>query len=246
MNSKKVALVTGGARGIGRAIALELIQNDFDIIIFDKFFPEDFNSFIESVKEYNAEIFYKSVDITDSKISDEAVDEAYIKFGRIDVLVNNAGITKDKLLMRMTEEDWDAVLNVNLKGAFVTTKAVTKYMIRQKFGKIVNVSSVVGVMGNAGQSNYSASKAGLIGFTKSIAKELAGRGITSNAIAPGYVETDMTDHLSEEQKNAFLQVIPLKRGCKPQEVAGLVAFLASDKANYITGQVIAIDGGMTM
>lgn len=246
MLKDKVAVITGGARGIGRSIAVEFLSNHSDIVILDKFFPEDFNTWLEEMKAYNRKIVHKSVDITDTKATDLVFEEIFNELGKIDVLVNNAGITRDKLLLRMTDEDWDLVLAVNLKGAFITTRSVSKYMIKQKSGKIINISSVVGIMGNAGQANYSASKAGLIGLTKSVAKELGGRNITVNAVAPGYVETDMTGHLNEEQKKAFLQIIPLKRGCKPDEIAGTVAFLASDKANYITGQVIAIDGGMTM
>jgi len=246
MLKDKIAVITGGARGIGRSIAVEFLNNHADIVILDKFFPEDFNNWLEEMKVHNRKIVYKAVDITDTKATDAVFDEVFAETGKIDILVNNAGITRDKLLLRMTDEDWDLVLAVNLKGAFVTTRSVAKFMIKQKSGKIINISSVVGIMGNAGQANYSASKAGLIGLTKSVAKELGGRNITVNAVAPGYVETDMTGHLNEDQKKAFLQIIPLKRGCKPHEIAGTVAFLASEKANYITGQVIAIDGGMTM
>jgi len=245
MLKDKVAIITGGARGIGRAIATEFIKNRAKVVVFDKFFPEDFEQYKNSVTGFG-EITAKSVDITDFKATESAVDDILNEFGKVDILVNNAGITRDKLLLRMTEEDWDAVIAVNLKGAFNTTRAVARGMIKQKNGKIINISSVVGVMGNAGQANYSASKAGLIGFTKSVAKELAGRNITVNSVAPGFVITDMTAQLKEDQKKALLEIIPLKRGSQPEEVAGIVAFLASEKANYITGQVICVDGGMTM
>ena len=245
MLKDKVTIITGGARGIGRAIATEFLKNGAKVVVFDKFFPGDFEQYMDSVKEYG-NVTAKSVDITDFRATETAVDEILNEFGKVDILVNNAGITRDKLLLRMTEEDWDAVIAVNLKGAFNTTRAAAKGMIKQKSGKIINISSVVGVMGNAGQANYSASKAGLIGFTKSVAKELAGRNITVNSVAPGFVITDMTAQLNEEQKKALLELIPLKRGSQPEEVAGIVAFLASEKANYITGQVICVDGGMTM
>ena len=187
-----------------------------------------------------------TVDITSTESADKAVEEMHAAFGSLDVLVNNAGITRDKLMLRMTDDDWDRVLTVNLKGAFILTRAAARIMMRQRSGKIVNISSVVGVMGNAGQANYAASKAGLIGLTKSTAKEFASRGITVNAVAPGYVETEMTHVLSEEQRNAFLSVIPLRRGCSPEEVADTITFLSSSRANYITGQVINVDGGMIM
>lgn len=245
MLKDKVSVITGGARGIGRAIASEFLKDGANVVIIDKFFPEDFEDYKNSVRG-EGKLSSKSVDITDFKATESTIDEIVKEFGRVDVLVNNAGITRDKLLLRMTEEDWDAVIAVNLKGAFITTSAVSKAMIKQKSGKIINISSVVGVIGNAGQSNYAASKAGLIGFTKSVAKELAGRNITVNSVAPGFVVTNMTDKLNEEQQKALLDLIPLKRGSQPEEIAGIVAFLASEKANYITGQVICVDGGMTM
>ncbi len=245
MLKDKVSVITGGARGIGRAIASEFLKDGANVVIIDKFFPEDFEDYKNSVIG-EGKLSSKSVDITDFKATESTIDEIVKEFGRVDVLVNNAGITRDKLLLRMTEEDWDAVIAVNLKGAFNTTRAVSKAMIKQKSGKIINISSVVGVIGNAGQSNYAASKAGLIGFTKSVAKELAGRNITVNSVAPGFVVTNMTDKLNEEQQKALLDLIPLKRGSQPEEIAGIVAFLASEKANYITGQVICVDGGMTM
>lgn len=242
----KTAIVTGGARGIGRAIATEFLKEGCDIAIFDKFFPPDFENYMSESASFGRKIISKSVDITSTNDTQKACDEVAADFRHVDILVNNAGITRDKLLMRMTEEDWDAVLSVNLKGAFNMMKALARIMAKQHYGRIVNISSVVGLMGNAGQANYAASKAGLIGLSKSIAKELAGRNITVNCVAPGYVETEMTHQLTEEQKNAFLNIIPLKRGCKPEEVAGVVAFLASDKAAYITGQVLPFDGGMVM
>ena len=242
----KIAIVTGGGRGIGRAIVTEFINEGADVIIFDRVFPEDINNYVAEQEVKGRKVALKTVDITKTNDVQNLCDEVAKEFGKIDILVNNAGITRDKLMIRMSEEDWDAVLNVNLKGAFNTTKAVSRIMAKQRSGKIVNISSVVGVMGNAGQTNYAASKAGLIGLTKSVAKEFAGRNITVNAVAPGFVETEMTALLTEEQKNAFLSIIPLKRPSKPEEVAGVVAFLASEKAGYITGQVLCIDGGMVM
>lgn len=242
----KIAIVTGGGRGIGRAIVTEFVDEGANVIIFDKVFPDDINSYVEEQSSKGRKVVLKTVDITKTNDVQILFDEVTKEFGKIDILVNNAGITRDKLMLRMSEEDWDAVINVNLKGAFNTIKAVSRIMAKQRYGKIINISSVVGVMGNAGQTNYSASKAGLIGLTKSVAKEFAGRNINVNAVAPGYVETEMTAQLTEEQKNAFLNIIPLKRPSKPVEIAGVVAFLSSEKANYITGQVICIDGGMVM
>jgi 3-oxoacyl-[acyl-carrier protein] reductase len=242
----KIAIVTGGGRGIGRAIVTEFINEGADVIIFDKVFPDDINSYVSEQTAKGRKVALKSVDVTKTNDVQNVCDEVVKEFGKIDVLVNNAGITRDKLMIRMSEEDWDAVINVNLKGAFNAIKAVSRVMAKQRSGKIVNISSVVGVMGNAGQTNYSASKAGLIGLTKSVAKEFAGRSINVNAVAPGYVETEMTALLTEEQKNAFINIIPLKRASKPEEIAGVVAFLSSEKADYITGQVLCIDGGMVM
>jgi 3-oxoacyl-[acyl-carrier protein] reductase len=248
MNSfkNKTAVITGGGRGIGRAITTEFLNEGATVIVYDKVFPDDFQDYCKIMEKEGKRVSGKVVDVTETDLVQKTIDETASEFGRIDILVNNAGITRDRLLLRMTEEDWDVVLKVNLKGCFNTIKAVARIMAKQREGKIINISSVVGVMGNAGQANYAASKAGLIGLTKSIAKELAGRNVTVNAVAPGYVDTEMTHQLSEEQKKAFLDLIPLKRPSKPEEIAGVVSFLASEKANYITGQVLIVDGGMVM
>jgi 3-oxoacyl-[acyl-carrier protein] reductase len=242
----KIAVITGGARGIGRAIATEFLNEGAVVIVLDKFYPDDFTPYTEELTQRGMKITSRTLDITDTKSTEQLFEEIAKEFGRIDILVNNAGVTRDKLLIRMTEEDWDAVLSVNLKGAFNTTRVVSKIMARQRYGKIVNISSIVGIRGNAGQANYAASKAGLIGLSKSIAKELAGRNVCVNCVAPGYVETDMTAQLTQEQKDAFLNEIPMKRGSKPEEIAGVVTFLASDRSDYITGQVLAVDGGISM
>ena len=244
--SKKIALVTGASRGIGKEIALELAKEGYDIAF-------SFNSnkeMAEIVKHEIEEIGSKAVAIKADVSSKEDVDNMIKligeELGTVDVLVNNAGITKDNLLIRMSEEDWDDVITVNLKSAFLTTKAVARSMMKKRYGKIINLSSVVGIMGNAGQANYSASKAGLIGLTKSTAKELAGRGIRVNAIAPGFVSTDMTNALSDEVKETMLKAIPLGYFASTKEISDLVVFLASEKSDYITGQVIEIDGGMNI
>jgi 3-oxoacyl-[acyl-carrier protein] reductase len=242
----QVAIVTGGARGIGRAIVAELVRDGAHVVVLDRSYPDDFPAFVTGLAEHRRTIKDISVDITDTAAVEKVCTAVAEEFGRIDILVNNAGITRDRLLPRMTEEEWDAVLAVNLKGAFNTMRIVARTMLRQRRGKIVSISSVVGLIGNAGQANYAASKAGLFGLTKSVAKELASRGINVNCVAPGFVETEMTATLHDDQRVALLNQIPFRRTSRPEEIAGIVAFLASDKAAYITGQVIAVDGGMTM
>jgi 3-oxoacyl-[acyl-carrier protein] reductase len=241
-----VAIVTGGARGIGRAIAAELLRDGATVVILDRVYPEDFEGWAAPLRTGGRVLATKTVDITNTAEVEKICEEVAAEFGQIDLLVNNAGITRDRILPRMSEQEWDAVLAVNLKGAFNTIRVVARTMMRQRRGRIVNIGSVVGLIGNVGQANYAASKAGLFGLTKSVAKELAGRNITVNCVAPGFVETEMTAVLSEEQRSQLLALVPLKRTSRPEEIAGIVAFLASEKAAYITGQVIAVDGGMTM
>jgi len=240
----KTVVVTGSSRGIGRSIAEKFAVLGANVVIngTSKTIFETEKEFAE--KGYSVKAFEGDISIAEN--AKALIDFAVETFGTVDVLVNNAGITRDKLLVRMSDEEWDAVLDVNLKSAFLCTKAVTRIMMKQRRGVIINISSVVGVTGNAGQANYAASKAGLIGFTKSVAKELGSWGITCNAVAPGFIETDMTGHLSDEIKEKFLAAIPLRRAGTPSEVADAVCFLSSDSAKYITGQVIHIDGGMVM
>ncbi|AGC68151.1 3-oxoacyl-[acyl-carrier-protein] reductase FabG [Thermoclostridium stercorarium subsp. stercorarium DSM 8532] len=240
----KTVVVTGSSRGIGKAIAEKFAALGANVVI---------NGTSKSVFDTERELVEKGYsvkafegDISDPGNAKALIDFAVETFGTIDVLVNNAGITRDKLLVRMNDEDWDTVIDVNLKSAYLCTKAATKIMMRKRQGKIINISSVVGITGNAGQTNYAASKAGLIGFTKAVAKEMGSWGITCNAVAPGFIETDMTSGLSNEIREKFLAAIPLRRAGTPSEVADAVVFLASDMARYITGQVINIDGGMVM
>lgn len=242
----KVALITGGSRGIGRAVCLELAEGGADIALCYAGNESAANETTEACRALGARVLALRCDVTDASAVKEMVAAAVKEFGRIDILINNAGITRDGLLMTMPESDFDAVMNTNLKGAFLCTKAVSRQMIRQRYGRIVNLSSVVGLHGNAGQANYAASKAGIIGLTKSAAKELASRGITVNAIAPGYIATDMTAVLPDEVTEKVLAGIPAARLGEAQEVAKAVAFLASDAAAYITGQVLPVDGGMGM
>lgn len=247
MNLKdKIALVTGGSRGIGREIALKLSKEGSHIAFFYTSNEEKAREVVKELESNGVKAMALKVDVSVESEVVEAVKLVEKDFGTIDILVNNAGITRDNLLIRMSEKDWEDVLDINLKGAFLTTKAVVRKMMKKRYGKIINISSIVGVKGNIGQSNYSASKAGIIGFTKSMAQELAARGIRVNAIAPGFIETDMTDVLSSDVKEEMLKNIPLGALGKPEDIANLVVFLASSKADYITGQVINIDGGMVM
>ena len=246
MEERKIVFVTGASRGIGKEVALKYAENGYDVIINYVSDKTDVEALEKEFKEKGADSLILKADVSNPEEVQNVVDKAIEKFGKIDVLVNNAGITRDNLLMRMSEEEFDKVLEINLKGTFLVTKAVTKYMMKKRSGSIINLSSVVGVAGNAGQCNYSASKAGIIGFTKSIAKELASRNIRANAVAPGFIETDMTDVLKEEVKENIHNQIPLKRMGKAKEVAELIYFLGSENSSYITGQVINIDGGMVM
>ena len=247
MSEKRVALITGGTRGIGKAIAKRFAKEGYNLVINYVSDKTDLEKIEEEIKqEKQIEITFIKTDVTNLRDCESMVKKAIEKNEKIDVLVNNAGITKDNLLMRMSEEDFDKVIDVNLKGTFNITKNVIPYMMKQRKGKIVNISSVVGVSGNAGQCNYSASKAGIIGFTKSIAKELASRNILANAIAPGFIETDMTSVLTETVKENINSQIPLKKMGTADEVANAVYFLASEENTYITGQVLNVDGGMLM
>jgi len=242
----KIALVTGGTRGIGKAVVLELAEAGAAVAFTYRSLKESADAIVAELRGKGGRAAGYQSDAADFAQANDIVQKVVQEFGRIDILINNAGITKDGLLMRMSEHDWDAVIDTNLKGVFNFTKAVCRQMMGQQAGKIINISSVVGLIGNAGQANYAASKAGVIGFTKSVAKELASRNIQANVVAPGFVETDMTGKLNEKQKEAILAMIPLKRIAKPEEVAGVVRFLASSDADYITGQVFCVDGGMVM
>ncbi len=242
----KTAIVTGGARGIGRAIALTLAAAGANIVINYSSSSKAADEVVNEAKKLGVSALSLKADVSKNEEIENLVKQVLNDFGSIDILVNNAGITRDNLLIRMSEKDFMDVIDINLKGAFICTKHVAKVMIKQRSGKIINIASVVGVMGNAGQSNYSASKAGLIGFTKSIAKEIASRGINVNAVAPGYIQTDMTASLPDKVKEEFINGIPLKRAGLPQDVANAVLFLSSEYSDYITGQVIHIDGGMVM
>jgi 3-oxoacyl-[acyl-carrier protein] reductase len=242
----KVALVTGGSRGIGRSIVLHLAQSGADVAFTYRSRVEEANALVAELQTMGRKAAAFQSNAADTAQSNDVVQNVVKDFGRLDILVNNAGITKDGLLMRMSEQDWDDVITTNLKSVFNFTKAACRQMMSQQSGKIVNISSVVGVVGNPGQSNYVASKAGVIGFTKSIAKELASRNVQVNAIAPGFIETEMTEKLNEKQKEGILTMIPQKRIAKPEEVSAVVCFLASSDSNYITGQTINVDGGMAM
>ena len=242
----KCAIVTGAAKGIGKAIALKLASLGANIVLNYRSSEEKAIETENEIKAFGVEVLRVKGDISNISDVENLIKSAKEKFGKIDIMVNNAGITKDTLILRMKEEDFNSVIDVNLKGVFNCLKTITPVMVKQREGKIINLSSVVGIAGNAGQVNYAASKAGVIGMTKSLAKEIGARGITVNAVAPGFIETDMTEVLGEKFKEETKKAIPLKRLGKPEDVANVVAFLASEDANYITGQVIQVDGGMVM
>lgn len=243
--NKKVAVITGASQGIGEAIAFELAKEQARVVLVDVQ-KEKLDSVAAGIEAAGGEAAGFCVDVSSFDQVQKAVGDILDSHNKIDILINNAGITRDTLFMRMKEEEWDAVLTVNLKGVFNFCKAVIRHMIGNRCGRIVNISSVVGLMGNVGQTNYSASKAGVVGLTKSLAREVAQRGITVNAVAPGYIATAMTDALSDSVKQAFLEIIPMKRFGTPEEVAHAVKFLVSDEAAYITGQVVSINGGLLM
>lgn len=246
MADKKSALVTGGSRGIGRAIALELASQGMNVAVNYAGSEAKANQVVEEIKAAGGNAIAIQANVGNMEEVQGMIKEVISEFGSLEVLVNNAGITRDNLLMRMKEQEWDDVINTNLKGVFNCTKSVTRQMMKQRYGRIINLASVVGVAGNAGQANYVAAKAGVIGLTKTTAKELASRNITVNALAPGFIETDMTDELSEEVKSGMKGQIPLGRLGAAEDIAKAVKFLASDDANYITGQTLHIDGGMVM
>ncbi len=241
----KVALVTGSGRGIGREIALAFAQEGADVVIWDVN-AVDAEKTARDIESLGRKTLSGQVDVTNSTQVEESINKILDKFGKIDILVNNAGITRDNLLMRMSEADWDLVIKVNLKGTFNCTKAVTRPMLKARGGKIINIASIIGIMGNAGQANYAASKAGIIALTKTTAKELASRNITANAVAPGFIDTEMTQKLSEETRAKMLELVPLARMGLPKDIANVCLFLASSDAGYITGQTIVVDGGMVM
>ncbi|MCQ4795462.1 3-oxoacyl-[acyl-carrier-protein] reductase [Anaerofustis stercorihominis] len=243
---RKTAVVTGAGRGIGRAIAIALAKDGYNVVINYNGSGEKAEKVAIECREYGMNAITVKANVSDFSESEELIKKAIEEFGSIDVLVNNSGITRDNLLLRMKEEDFNDVIDVNLKGTFNTIKHATRQMMKQKSGSIINMSSVVGISGNAGQANYSASKAGVIGLTKSVARELASRGIRVNAIAPGFIESDMTDELNDKAKDEILKGIPLKSIGKGEDVANLAVFLSGDKSRYITGQVINVDGGMVM
>ncbi len=242
----KVAIITGASRGIGRAVARKYAEEGAHVVLTARTITEGVRDFLKEIESLGVKAKAYSSDVSIFSTAHDLVQEVLQEFGRIDILVNNAGITQDTLMMRMTEEQWDSVININLKGAFNMIHAVTPIMMKQKSGNIINMSSVVGVSGNAGQANYAASKAGMIGLTMSIAKEMGSRGIRANTIAPGFIDTDMTQTLSEEVRKQWTSQIPLRRGGTPEDVAGVAVFLASDLSSYVTGQTINVCGGMNI
>ncbi|MDD5561884.1 MAG: 3-oxoacyl-[acyl-carrier-protein] reductase [Candidatus Omnitrophica bacterium] len=241
----KVALVTGGARGIGQAIAMTFAREGADIVVADVNLEIAQKTSLE-IEGLGRKALALDMDVTNYEKVEEGINKILDKMGKVDILVNNAGITKDNLLLRMSQADWDAVINVNLKGTFNCIKAVSRPMIKQRSGRIISIASIIGLMGNPGQANYAASKAGIIALTKTVAKELASRNINANAVAPGFIQTEMTAKLPEDIKKKMLEAIPLAKLGTPQDVANTCLFLASDESSYITGQVITIDGGMVM
>ena len=243
--ANQIAVVTGAGRGIGRAIALKFAAEGADIVCVSRT-AENSGKVANEVRALGRKAWAHAVDVAESRAVAEAGEKILAETGRVDILVNNAGVTRDGLLMRMSEQDWDTVLDTNLKGAFLFTKAFARSFIKQRSGRVINVSSIIGLIGNAGQCNYAASKAALIGFTKSVARELASRGITVNALAPGFIETDMTADLDEDFRGAVLQKIPLNSFGQPDDIANAALFLAGAAARYITGQVLSVDGGMAM
>ncbi len=242
----KVSLITGGARGIGKAIAETLSEAGSDIVIADVIMEAAESTAEEIRKKYNNKTFAVNMDVSKYKSVEIAIKSVIGSFNKIDTLVNNAGVARDTLMLRMTPEDWDFVLNINLKGTFNCTKVVTSYMMKERYGRIVNIASIIGLIGNAGQANYAASKGGIIALTKTTAKEFASRNITCNAVAPGFIDTEMTRKLSEKVQEEYLKLIPMKKDGQPEDVANATLFLVSDLSGYITGQVIVVDGGMVM
>jgi 3-oxoacyl-[acyl-carrier protein] reductase len=240
--SNKVAIVTGSGRGIGKAIALKLAEVGATVVVND--IGESANGVAEEIRAMNRQSLAVLADVSSAPDVTRLVETTIATYGKIDILVNNAGITRDQLVVRLSEEDWDKVLDVNLKSVFLCTAAVLKYMIKQRWGRVISITSIVGMVGNPGQANYASAKAGIIGFTRTIAKEMASRGITANAIAPGFIDTEMTQHIDEKRRQELIGRIPLGYLGSPRDVAEAVAFLASDEARYITGQVLNVDGGM--
>jgi len=243
--TNQIAVVTGAGRGIGRAIALKFAAEGADVVCVSRT-PENSEKVAAEIRALGRKAWAHAMDVADATAVNATAEKILVECGRVDILVNNAGVTRDNLIMRMSDAEWDTVLDTNLKGAFLVTKAFSRALIKQRSGRIINVASVIGLIGNAGQCNYAASKAGLIGFNKSVARELASRGITANVLAPGFIETDMTSGLKEELRAGVLKQIPLGSFGQPDDIANAAVFLASPAARYITGQVLAVDGGMVM